>query len=48
MATIGLVAPLDTPLDRIVPLVLDAALQVSRELFPGVRRTRARTLEPVD
>lgn len=46
-AALSLVGPLDVRLERVGPLVLDAAMQVSRELFPGVRRTRALALHPV-
>lgn len=45
---ISLVAPAGVPIERVGPLVLDTALQISRELFPGVRRTRVRSLQPVD
>ncbi|MBK8731178.1 MAG: IclR family transcriptional regulator [Tetrasphaera sp.] len=47
-AAIALVGPAEAPLERVGPLVLDAARKISQELFPGVRRTRTRTLAPVD
>lgn len=49
VAAIGLIAPEGAPLERVEPLVLDAALQVSRQLFPGMAtlRTRTKTLTPV-
>lgn len=46
-AALCLVGPAEAPIERVGPLVLDAAMQVSQELFPGVRRTRARALTPV-
>lgn len=47
-AALSLVGPVDMRVERIGPLVLDAALQVSRGLFPGVRRTRAQALHPLN
>ncbi len=46
-ASICVVGSAEAPIERVGPLVLDAAMQVSQELFPGVRRTRTRTLAPV-
>lgn len=42
VSAISLIAPLDAPLERVGPLVLEAAAQVSSELFPGLTRTRRR------
>jgi len=49
IGAISLVADSSTPLERVAPLVLDAARQVSVELFPaqGGRRGRVRDLHPV-
>jgi DNA-binding IclR family transcriptional regulator len=48
IGAISLVAPGGVAIERLGPLVLDAAMQISQELFPGLTRTRVRSLQPVD
>lgn len=47
IGAISLVGDASTPLERVAPLVLDAARQVSRELSPGPDRCRAHGLHAV-
>ena len=49
IAAISLVGDTSTPVERVAPLVLDAARQVSLELYPDLetRRGRGRGLRPV-
>ncbi|WP_460794189.1 IclR family transcriptional regulator [Nocardioides pacificus] len=46
LAAISLVGDADTQLERVAPLVVDAARQISMELFPGIDRTPGNRRRP--